>query len=57
MNNSISNTSSNNTIIAEPGETLNLYLEDLFDLFCTYQDETHRYLALVFYILPSRKVK
>jgi hypothetical protein len=35
---------------------LHLYLEDLFDIFCSYQDETHRYLATIFYILPSAKV-
>ena len=35
---------------------LHLYLEELFDLFSTYQDETYRYLAIIFYILPSPQV-
>ena len=32
-----------------------IYLEDLFDIICSYQDPTQRYLALVFYLLPSAK--
>jgi len=36
-------------------ENLNLYLEDYLDAICSYQDETQRYLANVFYILPSAK--
>jgi hypothetical protein len=32
---------------------LSLYLEDYFDLVCSYQDETQRYLANIFYLLPA----
>ncbi len=35
---------------------LEIYLEDYFDSICSYQDETQRYLANVFYLLPSAKV-
>lgn len=33
----------------------NYYYEDLFDIVCSYQDETQRYLANIFYVLPSKK--
>ncbi len=36
---------------------VSVYLEDYFDLICSYQDETKRYLADVFYLLPSSSVK
>ena len=39
-----------------PKHDLSIYLEDLFDIICSYQDPTQRYLALVFYLLPSAKV-
>lgn len=32
------------------------YYEDFFDIICSYQDDTQRYLANIFYVLPSRKV-
>lgn len=32
------------------------YFEDYFDAICSHQDESQRYLANVFYVLPSRKV-
>jgi hypothetical protein len=45
-------------VVASPSidSNLNLFLEDLFDIFCSYQDENHRYLASIFYMLPSKKV-
>ena len=30
------------------------YYEDLFDIICSYQDENQRYLANIFYVLPSK---
>ncbi|RNA29170.1 polybromo-1-like isoform X2 [Brachionus plicatilis] len=30
------------------------YYEDLFDIICSYQDESQRYLANIFYVLPSK---
>jgi hypothetical protein len=41
---------------ASTDSNVNLFLEDLFDIFCSYQDENHRFLATIFYILPSKKV-
>ena len=40
----------------DAAQNLNLYLEDYLDAICSYQDETQRYLANVFYLLPSAKV-
>jgi hypothetical protein len=40
----------------EKESNLNLYLEDYFDTICSFQDQTQRYLATVFYELPSAKV-
>lgn len=31
------------------------YYEDLFDIICSYQDENQRYLANIFYVLPSKQ--
>ena len=42
---------------SEKETNLNLYLEDFFDIICSFQDATQRYLAYVFYELPSAKVK
>ena len=39
-----------------PKHDLSIYLEDLFDIICSFQDPSQRYLALVFYLLPSAKV-
>ncbi|CAF0835529.1 unnamed protein product [Brachionus calyciflorus] len=30
------------------------YYEDLFDVICSYQDDKQRYLANIFYVLPSK---
>ena len=40
----------------EKESNLNLYLEDYLDTICSFQDQTKRYLAYVFYELPSAKV-
>lgn len=41
---------------ADKEANLYLYLEDYFDIVCSFQDDTQRYLANVFYDLPSVKV-
>lgn len=35
---------------------LDIHLEDFFDAICSHQDDTQRYLANVFYLLPEAKV-
>ena len=35
---------------------LTVYLEEFFDTMCSFQDETQRFVASVFYLLPSAKV-
>ena len=60
------NESINSSASTETGKTkrtsqakcadLNIYLEDYFDAICSYQDGTQRYIANVFYLLPTAKV-
>ena len=40
-----------------PAASIEIYLEDYFDSICSYQDESQRYIANIFYLLPSPKVR
>lgn len=35
---------------------LDIHLEDFFNAICSHQDDTQRYMANVFYLLPEAKV-
>lgn len=63
LNESINSSASNETAKTKRGANqvkcadLTIYLEDYFDAICSYQDATQRYIANVFYLLPTAKVK
>lgn len=54
-NSETSDTSKSKKVDAAKNENFDIYLEDYFDAICSYQDDSQRYLANAFYLLPEVK--